>query len=180
MGPLKTGLIVCMEAFSGEVSAITSGARPVGVRGNGDLSGSNVSGSGSCGVGTPVAHSCGTSLRSLATIRGLVGYDLGGNWLVYGTGGYAGGELHAWDALAGGSGTKFLSGWSPEGPCNRADPKSVAQVRVPYVDLGRTGVFDVVPGVTETVSFSGDIFRVGLDLKFGSYAPAYARPIYTK
>ena len=145
----------------------------------GDLSGSHISGSSSaCGV---VPHSCGTNLQSLATIRGQVGYDLGGNWLVYGTGGYAGGELHAWDALAGGSGTKFLSGWSAGGGLATVLTQNLSiKFEYLHVDLGRTGVFDVVPGVTETVSFSGDIFRVGLDLKFGSYAPAYARPIYTK
>jgi hypothetical protein len=41
------------------------------------------------------------SLDSLGTLRGRVGYAVGasGNWLLYGTGGLAAGDVHAWDAL---------------------------------------------------------------------------------
>jgi hypothetical protein len=42
-------------------------------------------------------------------------------------------------------------------------------------------VFDIFPGVTETVGFTGDIFRVGLNLRFNAPpVPTYARPLYTK
>jgi hypothetical protein len=34
-----------------------------------------------------------------------------------------------------------------------------------HVDLGHSTIFDVVPGVPETVSFSGDIFRAGLSFR---------------
>ena len=76
----------------------------------GDLSWAGISGnSGVCGAGSPAPHQCGTTLNSLLTIRGNLGYAVLPNWLVYGTGGYAGGELHAWDTLAGASGSSFLS-----------------------------------------------------------------------
>jgi outer membrane immunogenic protein len=148
----------------------------------GDYSGANVNGgSGGCGAGSPLPHSCGTTLRSLATVRGNVGYNLVGSWLAYATGGYAGGNLHAWDALAGGSGTKFLSGWSAgAGVQTLLTPNLALKFEYLHSDLGSAGLFNVVPGVMETVSFSGDIFRVGLDWRFGYYAPAYAKPVYTK
>jgi outer membrane immunogenic protein len=100
---------------------------------------------------------------------------------VYATGGYAGGNVHAWDALAGGAGTKFLSGWSAGAGVQTLLTSNLAlKFEYLHTDLGSAGLFNVVPGVMETVSFSGDIFRVGLDWRFGNYAPAYAGPIYTK
>jgi outer membrane immunogenic protein len=148
----------------------------------GDYSDANVSGSfSSCGAGSPLPHPCGTALQSLATVRGNVGYNLVGSWLVYATGGYAGGNVHAWDALAGGSGTKFLSGWSAgAGVQTLLTPNLALKFEYLHTDLGSAGLFNVVPGVMETVSFSGDIFRVGLDWRFGYYAPASAKQIYTK
>ena len=141
----------------------------------GDASWANISGSSSvCGAGSPVPHPCGTTLEGFDTVRGTIGYAIWPNWLLYGTGGYAGGDLHAWDALAGGSGTKYLSGWSAgAGIEYKFTPSMSVKFEYLHVDLGHAGIFDVVPGVLETVSFSGDLFRVGLNWQFNSYAPSY-------
>jgi outer membrane immunogenic protein len=157
-----------------------SGLWVLGVTGDGswaDISGH----SDVCGAGSPAPHQCGTRLDSLLTVRGKLGYSLFPNWLVYGTGGYAGGEVHGWDTLAGGSGSSFLSGWAAgAGVQTFLTPALALKFEYLHIDLGHAGLFEVVPGVRETVSFSGDVFRVGLDLKFNSYAPTYSRAIYTK
>ncbi len=68
----------------------------------GDASWADITGSSStCGATSPFPHSCGTTLESLDTVRGTVGYAFLPNWMIYGTGGYAGGELNAWDQLTG-------------------------------------------------------------------------------
>jgi outer membrane immunogenic protein len=145
----------------------------------GDVSVSNASGSAICAVGSPVPHPCGAELQLLATARGLFGYEVINNWLLYGTGGYAGGELRAWDAFAGGSGTKFLSGWSTgAGLATLLTQNLSLKLEYLYVNLGHRGVFDVVPGVAETVSFSGNVFRAGVDWKFDSYTPPRTRQLY--
>lgn len=149
----------------------------------GDLSWADVSGSsGVCGAGSPLPHSCGTRLQSLGTMRGVIGYAPGPYWLLYGTAGYAGGDIHAWDSLAGGSGTELLSGWSAGAGIEALIAQNWS-VKFEYlhVDLGHAGVFNIFPGVTENVSFAGDIFRVGLNLRFNApLAPTYTRPMYTK
>jgi Outer membrane protein beta-barrel domain len=126
----------------------------------GDLSWADISGSsGACGAGSPLPHSCGTRLQSLGTVRGTIGYAPGPYWLVYGTAGYAGGDIHAWDALAGGAGTSLLSGWTAGAGIEALIAQNWS-VKFEYlhVDLGHAAVFDIVQGVSETVSFTGDIF----------------------
>jgi outer membrane immunogenic protein len=60
----------------------------------GDLSWADISGSsGVCGANSPLPHACGTTLQSLGTARGVIGYASGPYWLVYGTAGYAGGDI---------------------------------------------------------------------------------------
>ena len=149
----------------------------------GDLSWADISGSsGVCGASSPLPHACGTTLQSLGTVRGNIGYAPGPYWLIYGTVGYAGGDLHAWDALAGGAGTSLLSGWTVGAGIEALIAQNWS-VKFEYlhVDLGHAGVFDVFPGVTETVGFTGDIFRVGLNLRFNAPpALTYAKPMYTK
>src|SRR5215831_5777399 len=98
------------------------------------------------------------------------------------TAGYAGGDIHAWDALAGGAGTSLLSGWTAGAGIEALIAQNWS-VKFEYlhVDLEHAAVFDIVQGVSETVSFTGDIFRVGLNLRFNAPpAPTYARPMYTK
>ena len=82
----------------------------------GDYSWSDITGQSSvCGPTTVTPHLCGTSLDSLGTLRGRVGYAVGafGNWLLYGTGGLAVGEVHAFDAnsRSGQQLPRGLDGW---------------------------------------------------------------------
>jgi hypothetical protein len=36
-----------------------------------------------------------------------------------------------------------------------------------YIDLGKAHLFDIVPGVPETVSFTSNIVRAGINYRFG-------------
>jgi outer membrane immunogenic protein len=148
----------------------------------GDYSWTSIGGGSElCGAAGPVPHVCGTTLQSLGTFRGSVGYAPDLNWLVYGTAGYAGGELHAWDSLLNASGSSFLSGWSAGAGVKALVIQNIwIKFEYLHVDLGQAVVFNIVPGVRDAVSFSSDIFRLGLDLKFNSYAPTYARSMDTK
>jgi outer membrane immunogenic protein len=67
----------------------------------GDLSWADISGSSSS-CGGVFSHVCGTTLQSFDTIRGNIGYVLNPFWMIYASGGYAGGNVYAWDTLAGG------------------------------------------------------------------------------
>jgi outer membrane immunogenic protein len=136
----------------------------------GDYSWADISGSSNtCGASSPLPHSCGSDLQSLGTLRGLVGYAMGpnGNWLPYVTGGLAVGELQAWDALLPASGSDFRVGWTVgAGLAIGLTPNWIFQIEYLYVDLGDRQMFYVVPGVPETVSFTGSVIRVGIDYKF--------------
>ena len=46
-----------------------------------------------------------------------------------------------------------------------------------YMDLG-SHLFDIVPGIPETVSFRDNIFRIGINYKF--WGPEPVRPLVTK
>lgn len=148
----------------------------------GDVSWADISGSsGVCGASSPIPHACGTALQSLDTIRGTLGYAFLPNWMVYGTGGYAGGELNAWDALIGSSGSRFMSGWSAGAGLQVLVSSNVSfKAEYLHVDLGQSNLFNIVPGVPETVSFSGDIFRIGLNWQFNTSAAPVGGPYYTK
>ena len=140
----------------------------------GDYSWADISGSSNtCGAMTPRPHPCGTGLQSLGTLRGRIGYAMGvaGNWLPYVTGGLAVGEVQAWDALFAASGSDFRAGWTVGGGVETAITRNwTFKVEYLYVDLGSRQMFNVVPSVPETVSFTANIIRVGLNYRFG-YAP---------
>ncbi|MGL5164676.1 MAG: outer membrane protein [Afipia sp.] len=115
-------------------------------------------------------HSCGAKLESFGTVRGRIGYAVGatGNWLLYGTGGLALGDVHAWDALTPASGSKFRAGWTAGAGIETAfAPNWTAKIEYLYIDLGKAHYFDIVPGVPETVSFNSNLIRVGVNYKFG-------------
>ena len=135
-----------------------------------DYSWANITGSSNtCGAASPVPHSCGTDLQSLGTLRGLFGYAVGasGNWLPYVTGGLAVGEVHAWDSLFPSSGSDFRSGWTVgAGLATGLTQNWIFQVEYLYVDLGRSQMFNVVPGVPETVSVSANVIEAGIYYKF--------------
>jgi hypothetical protein len=46
------------------------------------------------------------------------------------------------------------------------------------MDLGSAHLFDIVPGIPETVSFRDNIFRIGINYKF--WGPEPVRPLVTK
>lgn len=136
-----------------------------------DLSWADIKGhSNVCGPTTVTPHACGTKLESLGTFRGRVGYAAGaaGNWLLYATGGLAVGEVHAWDALTPASGSEFRAGWTVGAGVETVfAPNWTAKLEYLYVDLGKAHLFDIVPGVPETVSFNTNIIRAGINYKFG-------------
>jgi outer membrane immunogenic protein len=136
----------------------------------GDYSWADVSGnSQTCGAATPSPHECGTKLESLGTFRGRIGYAMGttSNWLPYVTGGLAVGELNAWDALFPSSGSDFRAGWAAGAGVEVGFERNwTFKVEYLYVDLGSRQMFNVVPGVPETVSFTANIVRAGFNYKF--------------
>jgi outer membrane immunogenic protein len=137
----------------------------------GDYSWANINGSSNtCGATSPIPHSCGTGLQSLGTLRGRIGYAAGvtGNWLPYVTGGLAVGEVQAWDALFAASGSDFRSGWTVGAGVETALTRNwTLKVEYLYVDLGSRQMFNIVPGVPETVSFKTNVIRAGINFKFG-------------
>jgi outer membrane immunogenic protein len=153
----------------------------------GDFSGGRVSGSSNvCGTLSPTLHACGTSMDSLGTVRGQLGYAFGptGNWLPYVTGGLAFGNVHAWDAFTPAAGTVTRAGWTVgAGVAVMVIPNWVVKLEYLHVDLGSANIFNVVPGVAETVSAKADLVRLGLAFQFGPQmlAPPPPEPrIYRK
>jgi outer membrane immunogenic protein len=136
----------------------------------GDYSWANISGSSNaCGLNFGLPHNCGTTLESFGTVRGRIGYPLGatGNWLPYVTGGLALGELKAWDSLTPASGSDFRTGWTAGGGVETAlTPNWTFKLEYLYFNLGNRQMFDIVPGVPESVSLQGNIVRAGINYKF--------------
>jgi len=150
----------------------------------GDLSWADIKGSSSvCGPLTALPHPCGTSLDALGTFRGRLGWAAGanGNWLLYGTGGLAIGKVHGWDSLTPASGDVWRQGWTVGAGVETAfAPRWTAKLEYLYVDLGDGQVFNVVPGVPESVSLRASIIRAGINYRFGEAAVAPAPRLYTK
>jgi outer membrane immunogenic protein len=143
----------------------------------GDYSWSGIKGQSSvCGPTTVTPHPCGTSLDSFGTLRGRIGYAAGttGNWLLYATGGLAVGDVHAWDSLTPAAGSEFRAGWTVGAGIEAGfAPNWTAKLEYLYVDLGKAQLFNIVPGVSETVSFNTNIIRAGINYKWGG--PIVAR-----
>jgi outer membrane immunogenic protein len=136
----------------------------------GDYSWADISGSSStCGASSPIPHSCGARLESLGTLRGRIGYAMAatGNWLPYVTGGLAVGELKAWDAFFASSGSDFRAGWTVGAGVEVGLTQNwTFKLEYLYADLGNGQVFDVVPGVPESVNFTANIIRAGIKYRF--------------
>jgi opacity protein-like surface antigen len=136
----------------------------------GDYSWADISGSSNtCGASSGIPHSCGTKLESLGTLRGRIGYAIGvtGNWLPYVTGGLAVGEVKAWDDFTPASGSDFRAGWTVGGGVEVGITQNWrAKIEYLYVDLGSQQMFNIVPGVPETVSFTANIIRAGVNYAF--------------
>jgi outer membrane immunogenic protein len=151
----------------------------------GDFSWADINGSSAvCGPTTVSPHPCGTKLDALGTFRGRVGYAAGasGNWLLYATGGLAVGDIKGWDSLTPAFGHDWRAGWTVGAGVETAiAPNWTAKLEYLYVDLGNAQVFNVVPGVPESVSFTSNIVRAGINYRFGGpAAPPPPPPLYTK
>jgi outer membrane immunogenic protein len=137
----------------------------------GDYSWADINGSSStCGTGGVTPHPCGTSLDSFGTLRGRVGYAIepAGSILPYVTGGLSVGNVRGWDSLTPASGSSFRAGWNVgAGVEAMIAPRWTAKLEYLHTDLGRGHLFDVVPGVPETVSFRADVVRIGVNYLWG-------------
>jgi outer membrane immunogenic protein len=134
-----------------------------------DYSWADIKGSSNgCGAAF-ISHTCSTRVDSLGTFRGRIGYALGTQetWLLYATGGLAYGELKGSDSLFNASGSKFRTGWTVGAGVETALAQHwTLKGEYLYVDLGHAVLFNIAPGVPETVSFTGNIVRVGVNYKF--------------
>jgi outer membrane immunogenic protein len=128
-------------------------------------------------------HACGTNLDALGTFRGRIGYAAGptGNWFLYATGGLAIGDIHGWDALTPSSGNVWRAGWTlGAGIETVIAPNWTAKLEYLYVDLGNGQVFNVAPGIPESVGLTANIIRAGINYKFGGPSAPPPPPMYTK
>src|SRR5450756_1611916 len=149
-----------------------------------DLSWADIAGqSPVCGQTTPTPHPCGTKLEALGTFRGRAGYAAGANadWLLYATGGLAVGDVRGWDSLTPASGSVWRAGWTAGVGVEKAfAPNWTAKLEYLHVDLGNGQIFNIAPGVPESVSFRADIVRLGVNYAFGNPVVAAPARLYTK
>jgi outer membrane immunogenic protein len=147
------------------------GAWVVGIES--DFSWADISGSSNvCGLNdSRFPHGCGTKLDFLGTLRGRVGIPMGpnGGWLPYVTGGYAYGQVKAWDNLFPGNGSDYRSGWTVGGGIEALfAPNWTFKVEYLWVDLGNQTTLNAVPGnvaagIPEWVSVRTNVIRVGIN-----------------
>ena len=140
----------------------------------GDYAWADVAGSSSaCGSNSATPHPCGTRLDSLGTFRGRSGYAVGatGSLLPYLTGGLALGDVRGWDSLISASGTCLRPGWTAgAGIEAMIAPRWTLKLEYLHADFGGAQLFDIVPGIPETVDLRLDSVRVGLDYRFDATA----------
>jgi outer membrane immunogenic protein len=97
----------------------------------------------------------------------------------YVTGGLAVGEVQAGDALTPASGSTFRAGWTAGGGIETVIAQNwTFKAEYLYMDLGSAQLFNIVPGVPETVSFKANLVRIGIDYKFWWSDPP--RPLVAK
>jgi outer membrane immunogenic protein len=138
-----------------------------------DLSWANIKGStaGIPGNGCALLH-CESTMSALGTVRGRLGLVAWQNLLPYVTGGLAYAKLHGAEGVAGfgGSGSKWVSGWTIGGGLEgMLTPNWSAKVEYLYVDLGRHKVFnDVFGGLTfpESLRTTAHVLRFGANYRF--------------
>jgi outer membrane immunogenic protein len=162
----------------------------LGLEGDGswaDINGSTtgtVAAIGTCGGAPP---NCNSKLDALGTIRGRIGIT-GITWnnvLPYVTGGLAVGSLNgsegtALAAGAVGSGTTTVDGWTLGGGLEaRLGGAWSVKAEYLYIDLGNHVIFnDTLPSlggaiVGQSVRYTANIARVGLNYRFDWIAPKY-------
>jgi len=129
----------------------------------GDVDWANLSGTGTS-AGCPAG--CSTSDTWLSTVRGRVGYALGGV-LPYVTGGVAVGDIRA--ATPGLPGASNINaGWTVGGGLEVALPGNwSAKAEYLHVDLGSFNCGANCGLPTDNVSMRDDVFRAGVNYRFG-------------
>ncbi len=166
---LNGGLIGATTGYNWQRGALLYGVE-------GDFSWAELSGRSTV-CGPPNPHPCGTSLNAFGTFRGRIGYVTGaqGDWLLYATGGLAIGDVRGWDALTPASGHDWRAGWTAGlGVEKRFAPQWTAKLEYLYADLGTSQVFNVTPGVPESVGLTTNLIRAGVNYNFGG--PVAVRP----
>jgi outer membrane immunogenic protein len=115
----------------------------------------------------------------LGTVRGRLGYAMG-SWLVYGTGGFAYGDLahHVTETVAGVSvlaaGPAMREGWAAGGGVEWAiNPRWSVGAEYIHVDLGSVNVAGPLGISTTRFEDQSDIVRAKLNFRFGEdrYVP---------
>jgi len=141
---------------------------------------------------TRVSYAEQQNLNWLATLRGRVGFLATPSWLIYGTGGWAGGNVKSsvtvnlagqvtqggvtttTPTLFSGSSSQFQNGWTVGGGTEYMFTRNwTGKVEYLYYDLGSVRLVGTNPGDIGTVvtavsnmSVHGQIFRVGANYKF--------------
>jgi outer membrane immunogenic protein len=183
LGNLGDGSFGTRGGFAGLTLGHNWQPGPIVVGIEGDYSLADVYGSSSaCGAAALLAHLCSTQMDAFATLRGRVGYAMGANgWVLpYLTGGAAIGHLRGYDGLIGAEGSAFRTGWTAGlGIEAKVAPQWSVKLEYLRVDLGAAPVFNIVPGIPETVSFRADLVRAGVNYTFGMPPAAPAR-LYAK
>jgi opacity protein-like surface antigen len=132
----------------------------------GDYAWADVAGrSSACGSNSATLHPCGTSLDSLSTFRGRIGYAVGstGSLLPYLTGGAAFGNVRGWDSLMSVSGSSVRPGWTAGvGIEAMITPQWTAKLEYLHADFGGSQLFDIDLRI--------DSVRVGLNYRFDAAA----------
>lgn len=136
-----------------------------------DFSWADIDGrSNSCGASSGIPHPCGTKINTIGTVRARLGQDFSGT-LAYIAGGFAYGEVKGWDSLFPASGSEYRGGWTIGAGLERKfAPNWSAKLEYLYVDLGKDHLFNIVPGVPETVSARAHVVRFGLSYYFSGPA----------
>jgi outer membrane immunogenic protein len=79
------------------------------------------------------------------------------------------------------SGSDWRAGWTVGVGVEKAfAPNWTAKLEYLHVDLGNGQIFNIAPGVPESVSFRADIVRLGVNYAFGDPVAAAPAKLYTK
>jgi outer membrane immunogenic protein len=118
---------------------------------------------------------CFTNLRQFGTIRGRIGYAWN-QWLFYGTGGAAFGDVHAGQdgCPVGFCGSNIRTGWTAGVGLEVGFAQNwSAKIEYLHFDLGDKVTY--TPVIPVSVEEHGDIVRAGLNYRFNWGGPVVAR-----
>jgi outer membrane immunogenic protein len=128
---------------------------------------------GLCGIALTASYS--QEVSWFGTVRGRIGYASAG-WLLYGTAGYAYGQLDtnanatAGPATAAFSTTDFMNGWTAGGGIEvEFAPRWTAKAEYLYVDLGRashSSSFPGLPTLNDSANVTLNVVRAGVNFRF--------------